>query len=91
MINDLRQRNCAVHESAPVSRQARGNGTLDRRQFLRTTAGTSTAAIAAVVSPIGSSEVQAYDPGGDESRGRYRETDHVKAFYRTNGYETLTK
>jgi hypothetical protein len=22
---------------------------------------------------------------------RYRETDHVKAFYRTNGYETLKK
>ena len=33
----------------------------------------------------------AYDPGGDETRARYRETDHVKAFYRTNGYETLTK
>jgi hypothetical protein len=34
---------------------------------------------------------RAYDPGSDERRSRYRETDHVKAFYRTNGYETLKK
>ncbi|PIK72131.1 formate dehydrogenase, partial [Methylobacterium frigidaeris] len=30
-------------------------------------------------------------PGSAETRSRYRETDHVKAFYRTNGYETLKK
>jgi len=36
-------------------------------------------------------QTNAYDPGRDESRARYRETDHVKAFYRTNGYETLKK
>ena len=36
-------------------------------------------------------EAQAYDPGQDETRTRYRETDHIKAFYRTNGYETLKK
>ena len=29
--------------------------------------------------------------GKDETKARYRETDHVKAFYRTNGYETLKK
>jgi hypothetical protein len=28
---------------------------------------------------------------GVGGRSRYRETDHVKAFYRTNGYETLKK
>jgi hypothetical protein len=31
---------------------------------------------------------EAYDPGADEERARYRETDDVKAFYRTNGYES---
>jgi hypothetical protein len=40
---------------------------------------------------MGATEAQAYDPGNDETRARYRESDHVKAFYRTNGYETLKK
>jgi hypothetical protein len=44
-----------------------------------------------VVAPITAEEARAYDPGRDESKARYRESDHVKAFYRTNGYETLKK
>ncbi len=64
---------------------------MDRRNFLRTVGGASTAAVAAVAAPIAATEAQAYDPGGEESKARYRETDHVKAFYRTNGYETLKK
>ncbi|RVA12690.1 formate dehydrogenase, partial [Mesorhizobium sp. M7A.F.Ca.US.002.01.1.1] len=31
-------------------------------------------------------EAQAYDPGEDEMRARYRETDHIKAYYRVNRY-----
>jgi hypothetical protein len=64
---------------------------MDRRNFLRAVGGASTAAVAAVASPIAATEAQAYDPGNDETKGRYRESDHVKAFYRTNGYETLKK
>ena len=64
---------------------------MDRRNFLRSFGGVSTAAVAAVAAPIASTEAQAYDPGQDETKGRYRESDHVKAFYRTNGYETLKK
>ena len=64
---------------------------LDRRNFLRSIGGASTVAAAAVASPITATEAEAYDPGKDETKGRYRETDHVKAFYRTNGYETLKK
>jgi hypothetical protein len=64
---------------------------MDRRNFLRTVGGASTAAVAAVASPIAATEAEAYDPGPDETKARYRETDHVKAFYRTNGYETLKK
>jgi hypothetical protein len=64
---------------------------VDRRNFLRTVGGASTAAVAAVASPIAATEAEAYDPGPDETKARYRETDHVKAFYRTNGYETLKK
>ena len=63
---------------------------LHRRGFLRSLGGASTAAVA-VASPIAATEAEAYDPGGDETRARYRETDHVKAFYLSNGYETLKK
>jgi hypothetical protein len=64
---------------------------IDRRNFLRSVGGASTAAVAAVASPIAATEAQAYDPGPEETKTRYRESDHVKAFYRTNGYETLKK
>jgi hypothetical protein len=64
---------------------------IDRRNFLRTVGGASTVAVAAVASPIAATDAEAYDPGQDETKARYRETDHVKAFYRTNGYETLKK
>jgi hypothetical protein len=63
---------------------------LDRRNFLRAVGGVSTVAVAAA-SPIASTEAEAYNPGNEESKARYRESDHVKAFYRTNGYETLKK
>lgn len=64
---------------------------MDRRNFLRSIGGASTVAVAAVASPIAATEAQAYDPGQEETKSRYRETDHVKAYYRTNGYETLKK
>ena len=64
---------------------------MDRRNFLRSIGGASTVAVAAAASPIAATEAQAYDPGRDETKARYRESDHVKAFYRTNGYETLRK
>ncbi len=64
---------------------------MDRRNFLRTVGGASTVAVAAVASPIAATEAEAYNPGNEETKARYRESDHVKAFYRTNGYETLKK
>jgi len=64
---------------------------VDRRNFLRTVGGASTVAAAAVAAPIAATEAEAYNPGNEETKGRYRESDHVKAFYRTNGYETLKK
>ena len=62
---------------------------LNRRNFLGAVGGATT--IVAAASPLASTQAQAYDPGKDETKARYRETDHVKAFYRTNGYETLKK
>ena len=64
---------------------------MDRRNFLRGVGGVSTVAVAAVASPLAATDAQAYDPGAEETKARYRETEHVKAFYKTNGYETLKK
>ncbi|MDP2356266.1 MAG: formate dehydrogenase [Beijerinckiaceae bacterium] len=62
---------------------------LSRRSFFRGAAQVS--AIGAVASASLTGEADAYTPGGDEMRARYRVTDHVKAFYATNGYETKSK
>jgi hypothetical protein len=68
------------------------NKAMDRRAFFRAVGGASTVAVAAVASPIAATEAQAYNPGTDEARARYKaDADDVKAFYRTNGYETLKK
>jgi hypothetical protein len=64
---------------------------MDRRSFFRGVGGASAVAATTLASPFAATEAEAYDPGADERRGRYRESEHVKAFYRTNGYETLKK
>jgi hypothetical protein len=58
---------------------------LDRRRFLLG-AGAGATAVAAI--QVGAAQpAHAYDPGAEETKARYKETDHVKAYYRTNGYE----
>ena len=57
----------------------------DRRGFMKAVS-LGGAAAAASVAPVAITPAEAYDPGKEESKARYRETDHVKAFYRTNGY-----
>ncbi len=64
---------------------------INRRNFLRAFGGASTTAVATAAATLTPGEAQAYDPGEEETKTRYRETDHVKAFYRVNGYETLKK
>ena len=71
--------------------QDKQHAAMNRRNFLRTVGGVSTAAVAAVAATLNPSEAQAYDPGEEETKTRYQETDHVKAYYRVNGYETLKK
>ncbi len=63
---------------------------MSRRNFLGAVGGVPAVAVATAAA-LNSTEAQAYDPGDEETRARYRETDHVKAFYRVNGYETLKK
>jgi|EndMetStandDraft_3_1072993.scaffolds.fasta_scaffold70974_2 hypothetical protein len=58
---------------------------LDRRRFLL---GVSAGATAVATVQIGSAQpAHAYDPGPEETKARYQETNHVKAYYRVNGYE----
>ena len=64
---------------------------MSRRNFLRAFGGASTAAVAGAAATLVPGEAQAYDPGEEEMKTRYQETDHVKTFYRVNGYETLKK
>ena len=61
----------------------------NRRHFLRALGSTFAAAGAVVAAPI--PEAKAYDPGREETRKRYRETEDVRAFYRTNRYEGVKK
>jgi hypothetical protein len=61
--------------------------TYDRRSALRVLGGGSALALSTTL-PV-ADDAYAYDPGNDETRARYRETEHVKAFYRSNGYEGL--
>ena len=64
---------------------------MNRRNFLRAFGGASTTSAVAAAAALTPGEAQAYDPGEEEMRARYQETDHVKAFYRVNGYQTLEK
>jgi hypothetical protein len=58
--------------------------TVGRREFLRTMgAGAGLAATAAV--PLAATAAAA-ESDADKKKTRYRETDHVKTFYRVNGY-----
>ncbi len=68
-----------------------GTKAIDRRKFFGALGGASGVAIAVAALPLTATVAEAYDPGSAETKTRYRESEHVKAFYRTNGYETLKK
>ena len=57
---------------------------VDRRGFLRSIGGASVAAGAVAVGAPASAAAAEND--ADKKKARYRESDHVKAFYRTNRY-----
>jgi hypothetical protein len=57
---------------------------VDRRGFLRSIGGASVAGAAVAVGAAPPAE--AAESEADKTKTRYRETDHVKAYYRTNRY-----
>ena len=62
---------------------------INRRGFFGAVVGVSAGVAAA--GTFGSKSAEAYDPGADERKSRYRETEHVKAFYRVNRYPAAKK
>jgi hypothetical protein len=62
---------------------------VNRRSFIRAAVAASTVAVAAVTSPLPAAQSRAHDQDAAELKGRYRESDHITDYYRTNGYETL--
>lgn len=59
---------------------------LDRRGFLKAVGGAGSLAAAVVVSPLAAGEAEASETADEKVKARYRETEHVQAFYRTNRY-----
>ncbi|HRK24446.1 MAG TPA: formate dehydrogenase [Beijerinckiaceae bacterium] len=62
----------------------RADETLNRRGFLR--AGLGTASVAATTVIGAAQPAQAAENDAERKKARYKETDHVKTFYRTNRY-----
>ena len=60
---------------------------LDRRDFLRALgAGAGVATVAA--GPLATEAVADSETNDEKRKARYKETDHVKTFYRVNRYPT---
>jgi hypothetical protein len=58
---------------------------VSRRKFFKVLGGASTA-VASLVVPVATTEAVAGESKDEARKSRYRETEHVKAFYRTNRY-----
>lgn len=68
-------------EGTTMSQDTR-DARLDRRNFFKALGAGATVAVA----PVAVTPAAAVDPGKDETKARYRESDHVKDFYRVNRY-----
>ena len=72
-----------LDSKAPAQGQAKTAAGVDRRSFFMM--GGSAVAAAAVV-PLTSSEAAADESQSERVKARYKESDHVKNFYRVNRY-----
>jgi hypothetical protein len=59
-------------------------GGMDRRSFFR--AGSGAAVVAATVVATGAEPAAAAESASERTKARYKETEHVKTFYRVNRY-----
>jgi hypothetical protein len=63
--------------------QSKDKTTVGRREFLRVLGAGATAAAAVPLSTQAKADTETND---EKRKARYKETDHVKAFYRVNRY-----
>ena len=68
-------------EETTMSQKNKDAG-LDRRNFFKALGAGATVAVA----PVAVTPAAAVDPGKEETKARYRESEHVKDFYRVNRY-----
>lgn len=67
--------------------EAKSKARLDRRDFLKALGtGTAGAATVAVAVSAGITPAAASENAADRKKKRYQESEHVKAYYRTNRY-----
>ncbi len=59
---------------------------VDRRGFFKSLGGASAAAAVAVTAPIAATPAAATENQSERTKARYKESEHIKAFYRTNRY-----
>jgi hypothetical protein len=59
---------------------------MSRRGFLSSVGGAGTAAAAAVAGVVVPEHARAAESEAERKKARYKESDHVKAYYRTNRY-----
>lgn len=62
--------------------EAKKPGAVDRRSFFKALG----AGAAVAVAPVAVTPAAALNPGNDEKKARYTESEQVKSFYRTNRY-----
>ena len=67
-----------------VMNNANKTRAVDRRSFLKSIGGASVGGAAVAVGAA--APVMAAESDGDKKKARYRESDHVKAYYRVNRY-----
>lgn len=71
-------------ETRQVSQETAGG--VDRRGFFRSLGGSAAAVAAAAGVPLATSPAQANTSQSERTKASYKESDHVKAYYRTNRY-----
>ena len=66
-----------------IAMQSKAKAAVGRREFLRVLGAGATAAAA---TPLGTQAKADTESNDEKRKTRYKETDHVKAFYRVNRY-----
>lgn len=60
--------------------------TVDRRSFFKSLGGASAAAAVAATTAVAPTAAAATETQNERTKARYKESEHVKNFYRTNRY-----